>query len=153
MNTLAAVTLLPQVNSPLRIPHFPLLEVSVNPLPLVVAVAVSFPGVWVLQVPYESKPPVLVPDTRTEMVPDEGTPVAVLSTDVVVVVVVPSPPPDFGRYLIPLDGQLPGVIASVLTKEPSMMDPFTYRISDQQSTKSGQNRLCVCARGGSTLTL
>ena len=112
-----------------------MLEVSVNPLPLVVAAAVIFPGLWVLQVPYESKPPILVPDTRTEMVPDEGTPVAVLSTEVVVVVVVPPPPLDFGRYLIPLDGQLPGVIASVLTKDPSMMDPFTYGISDQVSHK------------------
>ena len=61
------------------------------------------------------------------MVPREGTPVDVLST--VVVVVVAPPPPDFGRYLIPLGGQLPGVIASVLTKEPSMIDPFTYRPS------------------------
>jgi len=69
------------------------------------------------------------------MVPDEGTPVGV-DVDVVplevvpvlleVVVVVTPPLPDFGRYLIPLDGQLPGVGASILTYEPSMIDPLTY---------------------------
>jgi len=105
------------------IPHIPLLEV--------LAVAVIVPGVCVLQVPYESNPPILVPETRTEMVPREGTPVGGLPTEVVVVVA--PPPPDFGRYLIPLDGQLPGVIASTLTKEPSMMDPFTYRPSGKST--------------------
>ena len=104
------------------IPHFPLLEVSVNPLPL--AAAVIFPGVCVLQVPEERIPPVLVPDTKTEIVPDEGTPVGVPPPEVVVGV--PPPLPDFGRYLIPLDGQLPGVVASILINEPSMMDPLTY---------------------------
>ena len=38
--------------------------------------------------------------------------------------------PDFGRYLIPLDGQLPGVGASMPTKVPSMMDPMTYQTLD-----------------------
>lgn len=123
MNTLA-VTPLPQFSAPLAIPHFPLLEVSVNPLPL--AVVVIFPGVCVLQVPEESTPPVLSPDTRTDMVPDEGTPVGVLPPPPEVVVGVPPLLPDFGRYLIPLDGQLPGVIASILTNEPSTIDPFTY---------------------------
>lgn len=122
MNALA-VTPLPQDNAPLTIPHFPLLEASVNPLPL--AVAVIFPGVCVLHVPKESNPPVLLPDTRTETVPDEGTPVGALPPEVVVGV--PPPPLDFGRYLIPLDGQLPGAVASILTYEPSMTDPLTYR--------------------------
>ena len=81
------------------------------------------------------------------MVPDEGTPVAVLSTEVVVIVVVPPPPPDFGRYLIPLDGQLPGVIASVLTKDPSMMDPFTYGLLDQGSQKRVDRIDCVYVGG------
>ena len=94
-------------------PTLSLLEVSVNSLslPLVAVVVVS--GVCVLQVPYQSNPPVLVPGT-TEMVPDEGKPVGVLPTELVVVV--PPPPPAFARYLIPLDGQLPGVVASIATR-------------------------------------
>jgi hypothetical protein len=68
---------------------------------------------------------------RTETVPDEGTPVGAVPPEVAVAVVVPPPLPlpDFGRYLIPLDGQLPGVKASILTKEPSMTDPCSYGTS------------------------
>jgi len=75
------------------------------------------------------------------MVPDEGTPpVGVVPTEVVVVV--PPPLPDFGRYLIPVDGQLPGVGASIATKEPSMMDPFTYGTSGKFSRVN--RKVCVC---------
>jgi hypothetical protein len=68
----------------------------------------------VLHVPSESNPPVLVPDTRTEMVPEEGTPVGAGPGSGPSEVSV-GPRPGFGAYLISVSGQLPGVGALILT--------------------------------------
>lgn len=76
VNTVPVVMVLAQDSPEVLIAHNPLDDDRVNPEPDVVAVKVA--QVWVLQVPYERRHPVLVPlDCVTVMVDLAGTPVGV----------------------------------------------------------------------------
>ena len=115
LNTVALVTLLPQTRLLDTTPHFPLLEVNVNPLlPEGVAVKVAHVPV-VYQVPALIMQPVAVPEVVTWRVPlpEKGVPAGGVLVGgeeevvvvLVVLVVVEGGVPDLGRYLTPVAGQ------------------------------------------------
>jgi len=108
-NTPALVTELPHTRLLLCTAHFPLLDVSVKPLPEAAAVNVAHvPPMY--QVPAEMMQPLLEPEDVTWRVPlpEKGVPGAVVGgvPPVVVVVGEEGGVPDLGRYFTPVAGQL-----------------------------------------------
>jgi hypothetical protein len=126
VNTVAVVTVVPQVNAPDTTPHLPLEEVRVNPLPDVAAVnEAQVPVVY--HVPAEMRQPVFVVPTFTLRYPFplKGVPGVVVPPGVEAVVVV-EPPPVLGRYLMPVVGQVDFVPSGfAATKVPVCTEPRT----------------------------
>jgi len=125
-------TPLPQEKVPPETPQLPFEDVRVKLEPDPASVYVA--SVCVDQVPRERRPPTNEPDSEAcivafvGMLP--GAPVVVVPVVVVVVVAVPEEtlvavvPPDFGGYVIPLEGQEPASGALMATNTPSITEPF-----------------------------
>jgi hypothetical protein len=119
----------PHANVPPLTPQLPFEEVMVKPDvdPLKVIVA----RVWVDQVPNVRIPPIVDPPWIAWTVPLVGklpSEVGVgLEAPVDEVGLEPPEPPDFGGYLIPLEGQEPALGASIATNCPSITDPLRLK--------------------------
>ena len=128
VNVVAVETLDPQTSAPETTPHLPLLDASVKPDSDVVAVNVAQVPV-VYHVPAEMMQPVLELPTLTFKCPFplKGVPgVEVLEGVLGLVPLGVEPPPLFGRYLMPVDGQVDFVPSGFVgTKVPVWTLPRT----------------------------
>lgn len=130
LKTVAVDTAVPHVRVLFTTPHFPLLEVKVNPDPEAAAVNVAQVPV-VYHVPPLMMHPSAFPPVVTCNVPlpEKGAPgvlVPVGPAPVVVVVVVVPPPLPLGRYLTPVAGQSDfEPSGSVGMKVPDWTEPLT----------------------------
>lgn len=121
-NVEAEETLLPQVSVPPETAHLPL-DVDIVK-PEVEPDSVYVASVCVDHVPADNRPPVDAVMCALDGRPPEVGPGP---EEVDVVVPPPLPEPDFGGYLIPLDGQDPSSGASMATKLPSIRDPLRLK--------------------------